>query len=72
LSIFKNVFPVDRSAINPETLAWLKSNIIRRFPQGEPSGVDIVWRKASYDVAHPGDVRFTTVRTVHLDFGREP
>ena len=71
LPIFKNAFPFYEFAIDHETLAWLKSNIARRFPGKTPSGVDIVWRKAAYHLDHPGAVTFTTVRTVHLDFGPE-
>jgi hypothetical protein len=72
LSIFKNAFPFYHFSIDDDTLAWLRSNIVRRFPERTPSGVDIVWRKAAYDLANPDQVTYTTVRTVHLDLGREP
>jgi hypothetical protein len=68
LPIFKNAFPFYEFAIDQDTLAWLQSNIARRFPGKTPSGVDVIWRKASYDLDHPDEVNYTTVRTVHLDF----
>lgn len=68
LPIFKNAFPFYEFAIDHDTLAWLHSNIARRFPGKTSSGVDVIWRKASYDLDHPDDVTYTTVRTVHLDF----
>jgi hypothetical protein len=71
LPIFKNAFPFYEFAIDQDTLAWLQSNIARRFPGKTPSGVDVIWRKASYDLDHPDDVTYTTVRTVHLDFASE-
>lgn len=70
LPIFKNAFPFYQFAIDDETLAWLRSTIARRFPAKTPSGVDIVWRKASHNLDNPRDVTYTTVRTVHLDLGR--
>jgi hypothetical protein len=71
LPIFKNAFPFYQFAIDDQTLAWLESNIATRFPGKTPSGVDIVWRKAAYSLDNPSEVTYTTVRTVHLDFGRE-
>jgi hypothetical protein len=70
LPIFKNAFPFYQFAIDDETLSWLKDNITARLPGKTPSGVDIVWRKAAYSLDNPGAVTYTTVRTVHLDFGR--
>lgn len=70
LPIFKNAFPFYQFAIDDETLAWLRSTIAGRFPGKTPSGVDIVWRKASHNLDNPSDVTYTTVRTVHLDLGR--
>jgi hypothetical protein len=70
LPIFKNAFPFYQFAIDDETLAWLESNIATRFPGNTPTGVDVVWRKATYRLDNPSDVTYTTVRTVHLDFGR--
>ena len=71
LPIFKNAFPFYQFAIDDDTLAWLKSRIATRFPGKTATGVDIVWRKASYSLGKPSEVTYTTVRTVHLDFGRE-
>jgi hypothetical protein len=68
LPIFKNAFPFYDFAIDDDTLAWLQSNIARRFPGRTPSGVDVIWRKAAHDLNHPDAVTYTTVRTVHLDF----
>jgi hypothetical protein len=72
LSIFKNAFPVDGPANDPGTLAWLESNVIRQFPGRHPSGVDIVWRRATYHLDDPDNVKYSTVRTLHVDFGRDP
>jgi hypothetical protein len=72
LPIFKNAFPFYDFVIDEDTLAWLKSNIVRRFPGRTPSGVDIVWRKAAHNLDNPDEVTHTTVRTVHLDFSPEP
>jgi hypothetical protein len=71
LPIFKNAFPFYDFAIDADTLAWLESNAVRKFPGRTPSGVDIVWRKAAHDVNSPGSVTYATVRTVHLDFAPE-
>jgi hypothetical protein len=68
LPIFKNAFPFYDFAIDHETLMWLQSNVAERFPGRTPSGVDVIWRKAAYDLHHSDAATYTTVRTVHLDF----
>jgi hypothetical protein len=71
LPIFKNAFPFYQFAIDDQTLSWLKSTIDARFPGKTSSGVVIVWRKAAYNLHNPSAVTYTTVRTVHLDLGRD-
>lgn len=70
LLAFTNAFKDDQKiASNPEVVTWLRSRIAQRFPDAAITGLDIIWRSATYQAASASAVRYAPLYTVHVDFG---
>ncbi|WP_286149479.1 hypothetical protein [Mycobacterium sp. IS-1496] len=69
LIAFTSAYKTDSFTSDPEAVAWLKTRITERFPGQAVSGLDIVWRKATYKAADESATEYEPARTIHVDFG---
>jgi hypothetical protein len=69
LIAFSAAFTDGSFASNPDARAWLRSRIDQRFPGQPVSGLDIVWRTATYPAADASSVEYGPSKTVHVDLG---
>lgn len=69
LIAFTTAYKNESFTSDPEAVAWLKSRIGDRFPGEAVSGLDIVWRKATYKAADESAIEYEPSFTVHVDFG---
>lgn len=68
LIAFTTAYKNEGFASNPEAVAWLKSRVAERFPGRAVSGLDIVWRKATYKAADESAIVYEPSSTIHVDF----
>jgi hypothetical protein len=71
LIAFSTAFTDGSFASNPDARAWLRSRIDQRFPGQSVSGLDIVWRTATYPAADASSVLYGPAKTVHVDLGSD-
>ncbi|BBZ60120.1 hypothetical protein [Mycolicibacterium monacense] len=69
LIAFTTAYKNDGFTSDPEAVAWLKSRIAERFPGEAVSGLDIVWRKATYKAADESAIEYEPSHTIHVNFG---
>ncbi len=69
LMVFTAAFSDDSVATVPDAIAWLRARTARLFPGDQPTGVDIVWRTATYRAADASAVEYQPLRTIDVDFG---
>jgi hypothetical protein len=69
LMVFTAAFEDGRVASNPAAVAWLGSRIADLFPGEGVSGLDIVWRRATYHGADASSTTYTPGSTIHIDLG---
>jgi hypothetical protein len=70
LLAFTDAFKDDsKVAANPNAVAWLQRRVEQRFPTEAVTGLDIVWREATYEAASKASVKYAPLYTVHVDFG---
>jgi hypothetical protein len=69
LMVFTAAFTDQSIAANPDAIAWLRSKVDGQFPGRSVSGLDIVWRAATYRRADPASTTYTPQNTIHLDLG---
>lgn len=66
-------FDDDSFLDKPETVAWLQERASTLFPGERIAGLDIIWRKAYYDVnnATEAAVQYEPIHTIRVDFDGE-
>ena len=70
LLAFTDAFKDDsKVAANPGAVAWLQGRVSQRFPTETVTGLDIVWRSATYESASRASVKYVPLYTVHVVFG---
>ncbi|MCV7207772.1 hypothetical protein [Mycolicibacterium canariasense] len=69
LMVFTAAFSDGSVATDPDAVAWLRSRTAQLFPGYQPTGLDIVWRTATYRAADASAVEYQPLRTIHIDFG---
>jgi hypothetical protein len=70
LLAFTDAFKDDsKVAADPAAVAWLQRRVEQRFPTEPVTGLDIVWREATYEAASKASVKYAPLYTVHVDFG---
>lgn len=54
----------------PETVKWLQERVSTLFPGEHVAGLDIIWRKAYYDVNNSTEsaVQYEPIHTIRVDF----
>ncbi len=69
LMVFTAAFSDGRVTTDPGAVAWLRSRTARLFPDHRPTGLDIIWRTATYRAADASAVEYQPLRTIHIDLG---
>jgi hypothetical protein len=64
-------FDDERFLEETETVNWLRHRTEQLFPADPVAGIDIVWRRAAYDVNNSNEapVAYTPIHTIRVDFG---
>jgi hypothetical protein len=68
LLAFTTAFEDPNLKSKPAVVSWLRSKIAQRFPNAPATGLDVVWRKATYDAANAAAVQYAPLYTIHVDF----
>ncbi|MFV0260529.1 MAG: hypothetical protein ACK5PP_19010 [Acidimicrobiales bacterium] len=59
-------FTDDAIAADPESVSWLRSRVVGRFPGRTPVAADIEWRITGYQASQQ---THRHLKTIHVEFG---
>lgn len=68
LMAFSAAFKNDILTSDPAVVIWLKSQVVKQFPDERVAGLNIVWRSATYRDAGASSIDYVPMYTIHIDF----